>query len=99
MRTQPNVVGQIPAEVIRIRIDHDFVAVPEPIPAKAQIGRGDAPIEIIEPETVRAPAREMPASPVRDRVWGYILRLLSARLSRRLFLPSGTTREQSKKRL
>jgi len=57
---QANVVRQIPADMVRIVIDHNLIAVPKPIGAKVQIVRGYAPIEVAKPETARASASQAP---------------------------------------
>jgi hypothetical protein len=55
---QPNVVGEVPAIVIRIFVDHDLFTVPQPIIGKAIVFGCNAEIEAIEPETVPTAARE-----------------------------------------
>jgi putative intracellular protease/amidase len=65
VRTQSYVVGEVPAIVIRVFVDHDVVAVPEPVVAEAQVERGDAEVEASEPETAGAASGKVPdvASP------------------------------------
>jgi hypothetical protein len=46
--------------VVRIVIDNDIVAVPQPVVAEADVIRGNAEIEAAEPESVRTAATEMP---------------------------------------
>jgi len=50
--TQPYVVSQIPAGVVRIFIEHDIVGAPVPVPAIAEIGGCDAEIKAAEPESL-----------------------------------------------
>src|SRR5580692_7287941 len=53
---QPNVVSQVPADMVGIGVDDDVVAVPEPVIAEADVGRGDAKEEPVKAETLRAAA-------------------------------------------
>ena len=53
------VVRQIPAGVVRVVVDHDRVAVPQPVGAETDIVRGHTPIEVIEPKPLRAAAGQM----------------------------------------
>ena len=46
--------------MVRIVIDNDIVAVPQPVIAEADVIRGNAEIEAAEPESVRTAAPEMP---------------------------------------
>jgi hypothetical protein len=48
---QPRVVGEIPAVMVGIFVDHDLVAVPEPVTAQSEVKGGDAESEAAEPET------------------------------------------------
>jgi len=57
---QPHVIGKVPADVIRILVDDDFVGVPEPTIAEAKIVRGDAKVEPAKPEAVRAASCKVP---------------------------------------
>jgi hypothetical protein len=57
---QPHVVGEIPAEVVRVLIDHDVIPAPVPIAAVANVIGRDAEIEPAEPEARRATAGKMP---------------------------------------
>jgi len=56
---ESGVIGEIPAIVVRVLIDHDRIAVPEPVPAEAIVVGSDAEIEVVEPEAFPIPALEM----------------------------------------
>jgi hypothetical protein len=58
--TEADVVGEIPAHVVGILVDHDVVAIPEPVAAKAEIDWSNAEIETTEPEAAGASADEVP---------------------------------------
>ncbi len=47
---ETNVVGEVPAVMIGIFVNHDLIAVPKPVAAIAEIGVGDAEIKSAEPE-------------------------------------------------
>src|SRR5208337_255197 len=53
---QPHVIGEVPAEVIRILINHDLVRNPEPVIAKAVVVRGNAEVEAAKPEALPVPS-------------------------------------------
>ena len=57
---QPHVVGQIPADMIRVVIDHDLIAVPQPVATKANIVGSDTKVEPTEPEAAGTAAGEPP---------------------------------------
>ena len=57
---QSHVVSEIPAHVVRIVIDDDIVAVPEPPVAVGHVIRCDAEKEAAEPEPVRTSADQAP---------------------------------------
>ena len=59
--TEPDVVGEIPANVVRIVVDHYVVAVPEPIVTVGDIEGGNAEIESAEPEPAGTAADQAPA--------------------------------------
>ena len=67
--TEPNVVGQVPAIVIRIVIDDDVVTVPGPVATEAKIDRSDAEVESAEPEAAWTPAGKMPPVTVPNSAW------------------------------
>ena len=50
--TQPLVISQIPAIVVWVLIDHDLVAIPEPVIAEVEVVCGDAEVETTKPETL-----------------------------------------------
>ena len=53
-----HVVEQVPARMIGIVIDHDIVAVPQPVVDVPELKRRDAEVEAAEPEPRRATARQ-----------------------------------------
>ena len=58
---ESHVIGKVPADVIGIVVDDDFVGVPEPAIAEANIVRGNAKKEPAKPETVRTASPQAPA--------------------------------------
>jgi len=50
--TESSVVSEIPAIMVRVCVDHDLVAVPEPVIAVGKVKRSDAEGETAKPETV-----------------------------------------------
>jgi hypothetical protein len=56
VRSQPHVIRQIPAVVIRIIVDHDIVSAPVPAVAVAEVIGRDPKIESAEPEAARSSA-------------------------------------------
>jgi len=59
VRPQPGVVGEVPAVVVRILVDHDGIGFPQPVAAVGEIERRDAEEEPAKPETFRTPTAEM----------------------------------------
>ncbi len=59
--TQPDVVRQVPAHVVRIIVNHDVVAVPIPVAAVLIIVGGHAEIKAIKPEAAGSSAGQVPA--------------------------------------
>src|ERR1700744_1781484 len=57
---EPYVIGQIPADMVRIVVDDDVVAVPVPSVAEGHIIRRHAEVEAAEPEASRPAAGQMP---------------------------------------
>jgi hypothetical protein len=57
---QARVVGEIPAGVVGIVIDHDVIASPIPVTDVAQVERGDAEVETAKPETAWIAALNVP---------------------------------------
>jgi len=51
--TQPHVVGEVPAVVVRVFVDHNLIAVPEPVTAVTHVERCDIEIETSKPEPAR----------------------------------------------
>jgi len=84
---QPHVIGEVPAEVIWILINHDLVRIPEPVIAKAVVVWGNAKVEAAKPETLPVPsykpkdmagtepAREAPMLP---RMIEMVVRIITA---------------------
>jgi hypothetical protein len=60
VRPQPHVVGQVPADVIGVVINHNLVGIPQPVTAKAQIIWRDAEVKAAEPESRRTSSSQMP---------------------------------------
>lgn len=58
--TESDVVGEIPAGVVGIFVDHDVVAIPEPAVAVADVVGSDAEVEAAEPETIGSASGEPP---------------------------------------
>jgi hypothetical protein len=54
--SEPGVIRQIPAGVIWIVVQHDVVAVPQPIVGVVVLVRRDVPVKAAKPETVAASA-------------------------------------------
>lgn len=57
---EADVVGQVPAVMVGIGVDHDVVGIPQPAVAEIDIVRRDAEVVAIEPEAVRTSAAKMP---------------------------------------
>jgi hypothetical protein len=55
---EPNVVGQIPADMVWVRIDHDVVAIPKPVVAVGVVGWGNAEEEAVKAEAFAAATSE-----------------------------------------
>jgi len=60
IRSEPDVVGQVPAVMIGVIVDDDVVAVPEPVPTVIRIEGGDVEVESAEPEAAWTAAPEVP---------------------------------------
>ena len=60
VRPKPQVVGEIPAHVIGIFVDHDLIRIPQPVAAVSDINRSDAEVEATEPESPGSAASESP---------------------------------------
>jgi len=58
--SQSRVVGQIPAVVVGVFVDHDLVAVPEPVSGQGQVKRGHAERPTVKPETAGAASANAP---------------------------------------
>ena len=57
---KPDVVGEIPADVVRILEDRDRVAVPKPVVAVTEIEISNAKEKAAKPETARAASHQSP---------------------------------------
>src|SRR5579863_1355689 len=57
---QPDVVGQIPPDVVRVIVDHDVIAIPEPVIAIVVVIRRDREKETAETEPRRTAAAQPP---------------------------------------
>lgn len=57
---QPDVIGEIPANVIRVFIDYDLIGVPVPIIAITDVVGSHTKIETAKPEPIRTTSREAP---------------------------------------
>src|SRR5215469_18594014 len=89
VRAQPDVIREIPANMVWIFIDHDVVAVPEPIAAIDNVVWGDAEEEAAKPETARpaalnpedmAFAKTAPEASVRPRAIQVVVGIIPARI-------------------
>jgi hypothetical protein len=68
VRPQTNVVSQIPAYMIGIVIEHDVIAVPEPVAAVTHIVRRYREVKTAEPEARRSATYESPYVLSTDRL-------------------------------
>jgi len=57
---ESRVVGEVPAVMVGIFVDHDLVAVPEPVTAQGKIKGGDAESEAAKPEAVGTASANAP---------------------------------------
>jgi hypothetical protein len=57
---QAHVVGEIPAVVVGIFVNHNVVAVPIPVIGIGKVKRGDAEVEAAKPETAGIPTLDAP---------------------------------------
>ena len=57
---QPDVERQIPADVVRVIVDHDLVTVPHPVIAVVVVIGGNAKVETAEPKAIASSTSEMP---------------------------------------
>jgi hypothetical protein len=55
------VIGEVPAGVVGVFVDDDVVGIPEPATHVRKVVRGDAPIPIVEAESIGTAACETPA--------------------------------------
>src|ERR1700689_3647714 len=89
IRSESNVVGQVPALVIRIVIDDHIVRIPQPAVAEANVIGRHAEVEAAEPEASRSAAGQPPAMirpkaarkmPMLKRMVQVIVRIVLARV-------------------
>jgi hypothetical protein len=57
---QPHVIGEIPADVIRVFIDYDLIRVPVPVIAVTNVVGSHTKIETAEPKPAWSASRKMP---------------------------------------
>jgi hypothetical protein len=57
---QSDVVCQVPANMVRVVIDHDVVATPIPVATKSYVKGGDAEVRTVEPKPARASTLQPP---------------------------------------
>jgi hypothetical protein len=57
---QAYVIGEIPAVVVGVVVNHDVVAVPIPVISVGKVKRGDAEVEAAKPETAGIPTLDPP---------------------------------------
>src|ERR1035438_10315653 len=57
---EADVVGEVPSGMVRVIVNHDVVGVPQPAVAEGNIVRGYHPVPVVEPETPRAAAGQVP---------------------------------------
>ena len=58
--SEPDVIGEVPADVIGILVDDDFVRIPEPSATEAKVVGSYGEVETAEPEAAGATAYEAP---------------------------------------
>ncbi len=84
---QPDVIGQIPTDVVWILINHDLIAVPKPISAEVVVIGGHAEVETAKPEALGSASREPEAmtgakpareAPMLPRVREMVMRIVRA---------------------
>src|ERR1700691_3783571 len=61
---EPHVIGEVPAHVIRIVVNHDLVGIPKPASTEADIEGSHVEIESAEPEASRNAACQPPNMPL-----------------------------------
>jgi hypothetical protein len=64
--SQPGVVGQIPAFVVRVGVNRDIVTIPIPVVGIGHVEWGDAEIEAVKPEAVGSAALDSPEVPAAE---------------------------------
>jgi len=69
VRAEPDVICQIPADVVRVVVNHDLVGIPEPVVAEAKVIRGNAKKEAAKPKAARAASDDPPDVASADATW------------------------------
>jgi hypothetical protein len=59
MCTEPGVIGKVPARMVGVVVNHNWIRVPQPVAAVTVFGRRDRKIEAVEPESARSPTFQM----------------------------------------
>ena len=84
---QPNVIGEIPADVVWVFVNHNLVTVPKPVTAVVVVSWGNAEVEAAEPEALPSPspqpedmaeAKAAPEAPMFPRMIEVESRIISA---------------------
>ena len=84
---QPNVIEEIPANVVWVVVNHDLVTGPKPVTAVVIVGWCNAEIEAAEPEALPAPspqpedmagAKAAPEAPMFPRMIEVVPGIISA---------------------
>jgi hypothetical protein len=57
---QPHVISQVIAFVVRVLVNHDLIAIPEPAGAEGDVEGSHAEEEAAESEALGSPSRKMP---------------------------------------
>ena len=86
---KPHVVGEVPAIVIRIFVDHDLIGSPVPAIAEGKVNGSDGEVETAEPEALSIAASNAPHMAfaesagevtVLPRMFEVIVRIIAARI-------------------
>jgi hypothetical protein len=57
---EPDVVSQIPSDMIGVVVDDDLIRIPQPVAAEAKVVRRYAKVEAAKPESARSASRKAP---------------------------------------
>jgi hypothetical protein len=58
--SEPDVISEVPTGVVGIVVDYDLIAIPQPAVYEVKVVGRDAPVKVVEPETIRAAAAKAP---------------------------------------